>query len=115
MAIKKDNGRQYPLIAKVAFAYSDLVSGVAAEAIDLPPNATIIGGELVIETAFNSATTSVIDVGDGADPNRYTASSVNVKVAGRTALTLTGYRYTGKDTIDILWAETGAAATQGSG
>lgn len=115
MAITKDSGRQYPLVARVDFTYSDLTDATGVEAIDIPPGAEIVGGELVIETAFNSATSDTIDVGDGGDTDRYTASPVNVAATGRTALTLTGYTYTAKDTIDILWDGTGTAPTAGAG
>lgn len=114
MSITKNSGRQYPLVEKVAIGHADLTSGSAVEAIDLPPNATVIGGEFVVETVWDSATSDVADIGDGVDDDRYTSSQIDLQSAGRTALTLTGYKYTGKDTIDITWTGVGGSLTQGS-
>ena len=115
MAITKDIGRQTPLVAIVRFTFADVVDAVAVEAVDVPPNAIVVGGALVIETAFNSATSDVADIGDGADPNRYTASAINIAATGRTALTLTGFKYTAHDTVDVTWNGTGTAPTAGAG
>lgn len=115
MAITKKSGRQEGLWAEVEFTYADLVSATPQTAIVVPPNAVIVGGELVISTAFNSATSDVIEVGDGGDDDRYTASDINVAAAGRTALTITGYRYTVQDTIDIKWTGVGTAPSAGAG
>jgi len=115
MAITKDAGRQWPLVAKVPFTYADFdTSGVAVAALDLPGNATVIGGELVVETVFNSGTSDALDVGDGASATRY-AGAVDGQAAARTALTLTGYKHTVPDTVDIEWTGAGTAPTQGAG
>jgi hypothetical protein len=115
MSITKNAGRQYPLVAYVDFTYSDLTDATGVEAIDIPANATVIGGGLYIGTVFNSATSDTIDVGDGGDTDRYTASPIDVTALGYTALTLTGYTYTASDTIDILWDGTGTAPSTGAG
>lgn len=115
MAITKNSGRQTGLWAEVSFTYADLVSATPQQAVDVPPNAVLVGGELVISTAFNSGTSDVIEIGDGGDDDRYTVSDVNVAAAGRTALTITGYRYTVQDTIDIKWTGAGTAPTAGAG
>ncbi len=108
MAITKDAGRQNPLVAKVTIAFDDYTTAVAAEAFDMPDNAIVIGGHVMVNTAWDSATSAVLDLGDGADDDRYTASAINVKTAGRTALTLTGYKYTASDTIDAIITHVGA-------
>jgi len=119
MSITKDSGRQYPLVAVVDITYDDFVvsgdetSGVY-EAIDLPANATVVGGELIVDTAWDTATTATADIGDDGDPDRYTASPLNLKSAGRTALALTGYEYTASNTIDIDFVTAGADATAGA-
>lgn len=115
MAEIKNAGRQSPLVAEVAFTFEDLVSAVAKAAADLPAGATVVGGEVIIDTAWNTGTTDVLDVGDGDDPNRYSASAINLKVAGRTALTLTGYKYAAADTVDLTKTAVGTAPTQGAG
>lgn len=106
-------GRQYPLVALQHFTYEDL-GGVAVAALDLPGGAIVIGGELVITEAFNSATSDAIDVGDGADPDRY-AAAVDAQALGRTALTLTGYKYALPDTVDIGLTSVGGPPTAGGG
>lgn len=116
MAISKDVGRQYPLVARVPFTYADFgASGVAEQAVDTPAGAKVIGGELVITTAFNSATSDAIDVGDGVTPGRYLSAQDVKTAAGRFALVPTNYSYAEKDTIDIEWTGVGTAPTQGAG
>lgn len=116
MPIAKNVNRQYPLVAKVEFDYTSFgASGVAEEAVDLPAGAKVTGGALVITTAFNSATSDAIDVGDGDAANRY-LSAQDVKTAvGSFALTPTEKEYTAKDTVDIEWTGVGAAPSQGAG
>ena len=115
MAITKNGGRQYPLVAEVDFTFADLATGVVYPAIDIPANAVVVGGELVVTTAFNSGTSAVIEAGDGVVADRYLPTPVDLKTAGRTALTLTGYRYTAPDTIDVMATLAGTAATAGAG
>jgi hypothetical protein len=79
-------------------------------AFTLPANARVVGGEIVVDTAWD-ATTTTLDVGDGADPDRYTAAPVNLQVAARTALTLTGFKYTETDQVDFELVVTGTATT----
>lgn len=107
-------GRQHPLVARQYFTYEDFESGVAEAALDLPGNATVIGGEFVITEVFDSGTSDTIKVGDGDDDDRY-ASGVDGQSTGRTALTLTGYKYTAPDTVDIVWTGVGSAPSAGAG
>jgi hypothetical protein len=71
---------------------SDGFASAAAHAFDvinLPPGAVIVGGELVVGTAFNGSTYALI-VGDSAAADRYLATA-DRKAAARTALVPTGY------------------------
>lgn len=70
------------------------ISATSVDIINLPPRATIIGGEVVTETAFDAATYN-ITVGDVDVANRYLGTT-DRKGTGRTALVPTGYRTTGK-------------------
>ena len=88
--------------------------GTAEEAFDLPGNAILLGGDVVVKTPWNSATTATLKLGDAADDDRYTASAIDLKTAGRTALTLTGYKHTTAQALKALIAQTGAAATAGA-
>ena len=66
------------------------------EMLNLPPNATIVGGEVVVETAVVGPTASTLSLGDLGLGTRY-ASGINLLAAGRTPLTLTGYRGVGEN------------------
>lgn len=89
------------LTVSVPFTYADLTTAVAEAAAQLPPNAKVVGGDVTIATAFNYGTSGVIDVGDAADDDRYSATPINLNVAARTALTLTGYKTTAPTDIRI--------------
>lgn len=110
----KNSDRQYPLSAMARFTFTDLTSGVAAPIVELPPGAVVTGGMLVIETAFNSATSDTLVVGDATVANRY-ANNVNGKTAGATALTLTGFVTTATTDVLLKWTGVGTAPSQGSG
>lgn len=107
-------GRQSILVAKMPFTFEDLTSGEAGRAVVMPVNSRVIGGELVIYTAFNSGTSDTGTVGDGDTADRY-ASGVDMAATGRTALTPTAHKYTGKDSVDLTWTGVDAAPTQGEG
>lgn len=62
---------------------------VVFDMIALPPGAVIIGGAIVVETAYVGPTAATISVGTAAAPTGL-ASAVDLKTAGRTELTLTG-------------------------
>ena len=116
MAITKNRGRQSPLEAYVDIGFADLagLSGTATLAIDLPVGAQVIGGDLVVYTAFNSATSDVITVGDALTANRYLAST-SIAATGRTALTVTGYQtLTTSNKINVTWTGVGTVPTAGS-
>lgn len=106
---------QWPLAAEFSFNFDDtmkdvngvqrdfgsLAGGSAAAtayafaAIPLPVGATIIGGEVVTDTAFDTAGYDVT-IGDSAVADRYLAST-DKKAAGRTELVPTGYVGNGED------------------
>jgi hypothetical protein len=115
---------QYPLTASFTFSYGDtMVNTAGAEVafnvtgspifkiVPLPPGAVVVGGEVVVETAYNTTGTATVSVGDATSATRY-ANAVNAKSAARTALTLTGFRSTGED-VQLTLALADTAATQG--
>ncbi len=114
MAITKDTGRQYPLVAQADFLLGDLTSAAAVGAIDLPQGATIIAGELVIGTVFNSTSSDAIVIGDSGTADRYLGNG-NGQALGRTALVPTGYTYTSPTTIHVKWTSGGGTPTTGAG
>lgn len=114
MAISFDSGRQSPLVAEGAFTYADLVSGTGSAIIKLPYNSVVVGGFIVVDTVFDSVTSDVVDIGDSTDPDRYTASPVDLTAAGATLLSLTGYVNTGGLDIEAEWTGVGGSTSQGA-
>lgn len=115
MPIKLNSGRQELIVAHVTIGYADPIAyGVAEAAIQVPTNAILVGGDVTVLTPWNSATTATLKLGDAADDDRYTASPIDLKTAGRTALTVTGLKYLNISPLKVLLAQTGAAATAGA-
>lgn len=110
--LKAARTAQWPLMAEFTFNFDDTaVDSVAGttktfgstfgqnlvlDAIPLPPNANVIGGEIIVETAGVGPTAYTLSVGDSGSATRY-ASAVDLKTAARTALTLTGFRGAGEN------------------
>lgn len=114
-AENKVHSRQYPLVAMQPFELSQLTAGSATVAVKIPAGARVIGGGVMITEVFNSTTSDGLDIGDDGDDDRYTATAVNGQALGYTALTITGYKYTTTNTIDILWASGGGSPSTGEG
>ena len=114
MTIKKNPARQELIAAHLTIGFADITTyGAAEAAFDLPGNAVLAGGDVTVLTPWNSATTATLKLGDATDDDRYTAAAVDLKTAGRTALTLTGYKHTVAEALKALVAQTGTAATAG--
>jgi hypothetical protein len=114
MPIKKNPSRQELIVAHLTVGFADITTyGSAEEAFGLPGNAVLVGGDVTVLTPWNSATTATLKLGDAADDDRYTAAAIDLKTAGRTALTLTGHKHTVAEALKALVAQTGAAATAG--
>lgn len=115
MAISIPDTRQYPLVAYASFAFGDTPSGVGQAVFALPQNAVVTGGQVIIDTAYNSATSDAIEVGDAGDDNRY-LTTTSVAAVGRTALVPSGYQVANANrNILIEVTSVGAAATAGAG
>jgi hypothetical protein len=69
-----------------------LVGGVAGtivlDALPMPAGAVIEGGEVIVETAYATSTAATVSVGI-AGSTTVLANAVDMKTAGRTALTMT--------------------------
>ena len=90
MAIKKDSARQPTQLATLIINFGDPTAyGTAEGAIELPLGAVVIGGDIVVVTPFNG-TTNTLSLGDPTLGTRY-ATTVDLKTAARTALTVTGF------------------------
>ena len=110
MAITTNGGRQYPLIARVAFsgatADAEILAQGAYNAVLLPAGAIVTGGYLTILTAFTA--TCEFDVGD-ADPDVYTPTIIDaVTPLGATLLIPNGIAYTVETwiTVTLVTADT---------
>lgn len=105
MAITKSPGRQEIVAARKVVAYSDPAddTGASEALIEVPAGAIVIGGYVYVSTAFDSTTSDALDIGDGDDVDRYTATPIDLQSTGVTALDVTGYKYTAQDNIDIQW------------
>lgn len=123
--LKATRNAQWPLMAEFTFNFDDTmvdVNGVTkdfktfggnpvVDAINLPANANVIGGELVVETAYTGTTVATVSIGDSASATRY-GSAINLMSAARTALTLTGFRGAGEN-LRLTFNLTVANATAG--
>ena len=116
MAITLDPNRQEVISAQVTITYATLTSDIAAAegVIQVPEGARVVGGHINVTEVFDSTTSDALDIGDGGDDDRYTATPIDLQAAGATALDVTGYTYTAQDNIDVEWtAGSTGTATQG--
>ena len=117
---------QYPMVAEFSFDYGaadamvntsgtlDTATSVAAHSFDiinLPNYATVIGGEVVTETAITGSTAFNVTVGDSGSANRYLGTT-DKTTAARTALVPTGYVGAGEN-LRLTITPTVAAVTGG--
>jgi hypothetical protein len=120
MALTIDFGRQYAIEASLAFAFGDLagLSGVAQSAISVPVNAVVQGGRVYTDTAWNSATSDTLSVGDLASATRYISANATVlRTAGlqqEFAATGNGFKYTASSYVTLTWTGVGAVPTTGA-
>lgn len=114
MTITKNPGRQELIVAYVDITLAMLATGVDKGAIMLPPDAVVVGGDIVATTAFDSTSTDVVDVGDSASENRY-LNDGSVHTAIRTALVPTGYKTlpTTRE-ITVRWTSGGGTPAAGA-
>lgn len=111
MPITKDGGRQWPLVGEASFAIGDLTDGAAVEAVDVPYGAVILGGNLVVTTAFDSVTTDTLTVTIGSTT---LLAATNAQALGSTPFTAGAAATTAGDTVDVQWDQTGGAGTAGA-
>jgi hypothetical protein len=117
MANLKNFGRQYVLGGEQTISFDDLINGSISTTMKaaLPPGAILMSGGLIIETAWNSATSAVVDIGDATTNTKF-ATGLNLKSAAGTFLPLTGIgiKQTAGDDITFKLTEVGATATAGT-
>lgn len=108
------NDRQHPQFVTQDFDYTELTTATAVALAKLPAGARVVGGGLLVETVWNSGSSDVLDLGDGADDDRYTSSQIDLTSLGFTALTLTYFKNTTTDWVDGTWTGVGAVPTTGA-
>ena len=125
MAVKTaTRGSQTVLEAEFTFTVGDTMTNIAGAAdafasvaahvfdvINLPPGATVLGGEVVTDTAFVGSTAYNVSVGDSVSAVRYLGATDRT-LAARTALVPTGYIGLGEN-LRLTVSPTVAAATAG--
>ena len=87
------------------------VGSTVVDAINLPPRAIVVGGEVVTETAVTGSTAYNVSVGDSGSATRYLGAT-NRLTAGRTPLVPTGYVGDGEN-LRVTVSPTVADATAG--
>lgn len=114
MPLKISDGRQDSLWAVQTINFNDLTSSVATVVMNLPIGAVVVGGAIVVNTPFNSATNDTLSLGDSASATRY-INAAAIRTSARGAIALSGYKTTAT-TRQMLatWTGTGAAPTAGS-
>lgn len=121
MAITKEPGFQCVKSKIVPFTYADVTDDTYMAAVDLPVNAIVVGGNLVVTTLFNSVTDDKFSIGDqigsaSATKTTYAALSADITATGVAAtITPTGTKYTSAATVGVVWNGTGTAPTAGAG
>lgn len=118
-------GGQYPITAEFTIDVANdtmknasgaddnfnVVGSHVFDAILLPTNAIVVGGEVVTETAVSGSTAYNVSVGDSGSATRYLGVT-NKVAAGHTALVPTGF-VGGGEQVRVTVAPTGANATAG--
>jgi len=114
MSITKNSARQELITAFVDINLADLVTNVAANALDLPPNAIIVSGRLVTTEAWNSTTSDVMDVGDVTSATRYLTDGNIRALAAVVPLVPTGFIHTTTEKqLTVTWTSGGGTPTTG--
>lgn len=85
-------------------------SGTVYDVINLPLNAQVIGGDIVVRTVSNDSSTATMSVGDSGSATRYLGAT-SIKSAARTALVPTGFLGAGENIRITLANATGDATT----
>lgn len=114
---------QYPLVATFRFTAADtmvdvngveksIAQGGVFDIANLPPNAVVVSGSVVVDTAVNDGTAVTAAIGDATDDDRYLAAT-SIASTGRTALSPTGYENAPAENLRLTVAATGGDADAG--
>ena len=116
-------GSQWPLVATFEASFGDTMvatdgvekalftTGGVFDALHLPQNSVVVGGEVIVDVVSNDGGTATVTIGDATTANRY-GNTIDLKAAARTALTLTGFlNDIGRDIRLTIANNTGDATT----
>lgn len=118
-----DSGRQQVIAAYVDLTQATLAdtdtvyasgsynvtnTSFVLDGIELPENAVVTGGDLVVSTVFDSATAATVSIGDSASATKYLGAT-SIKSAARTAVVPTGFVVTNAtNKVKLTFALNGA-------
>lgn len=98
-------------------SYSDLTSGTAFTVGTLPAGAVVLDACAVVTTAFNSATSDVLNIGTASDGDGF-ATSLDITSAGKKAAdelaTSDDLLFSAAANVTATWTGTGAAPSAGA-
>jgi len=100
MSIKHD-GRHALTALDAFFDFKDVGSGGVVNSVEIPAHAVILGGFIVVDSAFAGGAASV-KVGDSVDDDRYGAS-LALNAVGKKDLTPTGYLTTKTEPLKLTF------------
>jgi len=115
MTISANVGRQEVISASVDvdLIEATLVTGVAQNAIQLPPNAYIVGGQVDTVLAFDSVTSDDVDVVVGTE-TLLAAGDVSVLGASVALTTGQGIKTNAPTWVTVEWNGVGGSQTEGT-
>jgi hypothetical protein len=116
MGVTKHEGVQAPSYKEAEFTFEDLVSAGFVPAIDLPSDAEVIDGAMVITEAFDSETSDTGTVGDAETANRYKAG-IDMTALGTSKIAATGVlcNDSNRRQFGFSWTGVGEPPTEGKG
>ena len=133
-ALKKQPGAQYPLSLVFDYSFDDTMYNTSGTSVamgvltsgsntvfdigTMPPNSVVVGGRVIVVTAFATSSANTVDVGDSDDTDRYTETgAINLQdpdapVTGFDLLG-DGKVYDGSQSIRLTISNATADATAG--
>ena len=113
MTIAHKSGRQEVILATadIDLSTSTLISGVAQNAIQLPAGAYIVGGQVDVLVAFDSATSDVADVVLGSES---VLTAGDISALGSLALGGNAIKTTVPTEVTFEWTGVSTAPTVGT-
>lgn len=111
----KSRAAQYPLVQEYVFSFGDTVVDTAGAdknfydfggdpqfgMFGLPQGAVVLGGDVIVETAYVGPTAATLSVGDSGSATKY-ANAVSLLASARTALTIPAGVTSGLDVVGKL-------------